>query len=61
MGEGDGRAFPGSSFIEEEVDVQGPGAVAIRGPLSTQFSLDFQGFNQEFVRIFITNYCQAKV
>jgi hypothetical protein len=56
VGEGDGRAVPSSPFIEEQVDVQGPGAVAVGGPFSAELSLDFEGSDQQLVRIkFTTN------
>ena len=40
MGEGDGRAIPCAPFIEEEVDVQSPGSVAVSGPFSAELTLD---------------------
>jgi hypothetical protein len=51
MGEADRRAVPRPSFIEEQVDVQGPGAVAVRRPFPAKLTLDFQGLGQELVRI----------
>jgi hypothetical protein len=51
VGEGDGRAVPSPSFIEEQVDVQGPGAIAVGGPFAAQLALDFKGLNKKFVGI----------
>jgi hypothetical protein len=51
VGEGDRRAIPYPSFIEEQVDVQGPGAIAIGGPFSAELALDFEGLDEEFIGI----------
>ena len=51
MGEGDRRAIPYPSFIEEQVDVQGPGASAVSGPFPAELALDFEGLDDEFIGI----------
>jgi hypothetical protein len=51
VGEGDRRAIPSTSFIEEQVDVQGPGAIAVSGPFPAELALDFEGLDEEFIGI----------
>ena len=61
VGEGDRWAIPCPTFIEEQVDVQGPGAVTIGGPFSAEKVLDCEGLGEQFVGIKTASNCQTKV